>query len=80
MHGVATVHRGLHHPLKFCMVSSPLKLCTTELLNFALTHSILEVYLFFFLDILFIYISNIIPFPGFPSTTHLSYSPFPLLK
>jgi hypothetical protein len=34
---------------------------------------------FFLLDILFIYISNIIPFPGFPSGKPLSHSPSPLL-
>jgi hypothetical protein len=37
--------------------------------------------LFFLLDIFFIYISNIIPFPGFPSEKHPAplTSPFPLL-
>jgi hypothetical protein len=29
----------------------------------------------FLFDIVFIYISNIIPFPGFPSITHLSDPP-----
>jgi hypothetical protein len=30
------------------------------------------------LDIFFIYISNVIPFPGFPSENPLPLSPFPL--
>jgi hypothetical protein len=32
---------------------------------------------FFLLDIFFIYISNVIPFPGFPSENPLSPSPPP---
>jgi hypothetical protein len=34
-------------------------------------------FVYFLLDIFFIYISNVIPFPGFPSKNHFPY-PFPL--
>jgi hypothetical protein len=33
----------------------------------------------FYLDIFFIYISNVIPFPGFPSEKHPAPPPHPLL-
>jgi hypothetical protein len=33
----------------------------------------------FLLDIFFIYLSNVIPFPGFPSENSLSNPPMPLL-
>jgi hypothetical protein len=40
---------------------------------------ILYYFFYFLLDILFIYISNVIPFPSFPSTNPLSHPPSPRL-
>jgi hypothetical protein len=40
---------------------------------------VLHFFCFFWVDILFIYISNVIPFPSFPSRRPLSHRPFPFL-
>jgi hypothetical protein len=42
-------------------------------------HSFSSTGYFFKLDILFVYISNVIPFPSFPSATPLSHTPFTLI-
>jgi hypothetical protein len=59
--GWSTFDSGLSIPI--------LTLYTQSTLGF------LCVFSFFLLDIFFIYISNVIPFPCFPQTTSLSYHP-----
>jgi hypothetical protein len=50
------------------------------LLFSSLFFSSLLFFFFFLLDIFFIYISNLISFPGFPSENPLAHPPIPLLK
>jgi hypothetical protein len=62
---------------KYNLVGMARRLCLTDLVCvwqfFALT------FLFILLDISFIYISNIIPFPSFPSRKPLSHAAHPHL-
>jgi len=52
----------------------------TQMFSVSFPHPDLDfayIFLNFLLDILFIYISNVIPIPGFSSTETLSHPPFP---
>jgi hypothetical protein len=48
------------------------------LLEFSLSLCVFVSVSLFFIDIFFVYISNVMPFPSFPSENPLSNLPFPL--